>query len=198
MKDAAMWQRCLSYVLPKGPDGQDFVAWVAEETDMSQTQAADLVMDYKRFTYLAASGAVDRPVAPGLVGQVFALHKESGDVPRYRRVALSDRPLQTIAYPRRRDLIAMMAAFEAEFGSTPHKRYWAPRSRIFLWALAVFLLVGGAVASVIDGSLAPLALGGIPALLTVVYILTAGKMAGGDGLSDAARFGGGMGSGGLN
>lgn len=195
MKDPEMWQRCLAHPMPKGPEGESFAAWCAEEAGIRPGQAGNLVVEYKRFTYLAGTVAVARPVAPGLIGTAHGLHRKSGDLARYCREVLAVEDIVPVSRPRAGDLSAMRAAYEAEFGAPPPRFFWASRSRHLQWSIAALLVAGGAVASVFDGSLAPLALGGIPALVIAAYLLKSGRAQGGDGLSQAARFGGGGGGG---
>lgn len=189
MKDRAMWQRCLAHPMPRGPEGESFAAWLAETARIRQGQAGDVILEYKRFTYLAASGAVARPQAPGLIATALALHRQTGDFAHYCRDVLQVAALP----PERGDRAATLAGYEVEFGQAPPRFFWASRSRLPHWSLAGLLVAGGAVASVFDGSLAPLALGGIPALVIAIYLLTKGRMGGGGGLSGAARVGGGGG-----
>lgn len=193
MRDPKLWQRCLDYSLPRGPEGQDFAAWCAEEADITPSQAKGLLRDYKRFTYLAASHALEDPVAAGLVGRVAELHEASGDGPRYRREVLNGASWRVRARLRRAEREALTRAYEAEFGEAPYGWYWDSRSKAVYWAIAALFIIAGAGLAALDGSLAPLALGGIPAALVLLYARTRGKMAGSNGMSDAARYGGGMG-----
>lgn len=198
MIDPEMWDRCRSYPMPSGPEGQAFSTWLSEEENIAKSRADELVLEYRRYLYLAASGAAKTPVAPGQIGKVNALHRGSGDFPRFCQQVLGDTSWPEAGRADRHSLGAMTAAYEAEFGRAPNPRIWRTESRTVLWIVAMLLLVAGSVGALIDGSLALLALGVIPAALLVLYILTAGKMAGADGLSDAARYGGGSGGGGLN
>jgi len=193
MKDTALWQRCRDHPLPTGPEGQDCVTWLAGEAEITPGQAKGLVRDYRRFCYLAASGALDRPVAAGLVGLAAALHDASGDADRFRRESLGGASWQRRAGLRRSDRAALLAAYEAEFGERPHDWYWSSRSRAHYWALAALLSCAGAILSYFDGSPALLALGVILALLVLLFAFAAGRTAGAGNLGDAARYGGGMG-----
>lgn len=196
MMDTELWARCRSAPLPDGPEGQDFVTWLAEEARIAKSRAAELVLDYRRCLYLAASGVATPPVLPREIGKVLALHQASGAFPAFCTEVLGQTALPAFAPPSRPGIAAMKAVYEAEFAKAPNPRIWSHKSRRWYWIAAAILLAAGAVGALVDGSLTLLALGGIPAALLVVFLLTEGRMAGSDGLSDAARYGGGMGGGG--
>lgn len=196
MKESELWERCRTYPLPTGPDGQDFTTWLSEEEGLSKGQANELVLEYRRCVYLAASGAAEPPIAPKAIASVRALHVTSGDLPKFREDVLGGAPLPSFGRPDKRSLAGLVAAYEMEFGKTPNPRIWTHTSRRWYWVAAALLFGAGAAGALVEGTPMLLALGGIPAALLVVFLLTEGRMAGADGLTDAARYGGGMGGGG--
>lgn len=177
MKNTKLWNRIESWQFP---GGEGFAPALAKEFGCPEDQAAALVVEYRRYAYLAGLLKSGKRTPSSPVRRVWEAHRR--DAANYTAfcdvLGKAPVPGATGASRSGHGEYATRQAYRREFGQPPPRRYWPDPNRWIFRVFAAIFVAGGLAGSLADGAIWPLLAGSVLAALILFVPKKPGK--GGD------------------